>query len=92
MANKRFLLSVDEHFDVSYDTKVVVQETGICHYAAPVIFKSSCKIDVTWFPFDYQTCELKFGSWTYDGLEVRFFIQFIFALSTLHPTNCRKIE
>jgi hypothetical protein len=29
-----------------------------------------CQIDVEWFPFDAQTCEMKFGSWTYGGLEV----------------------
>lgn len=31
------------------------------------IFKSSCYIDVRWFPFDIQKCKLKFGSWTYGG-------------------------
>lgn len=31
------------------------------------IFKSSCSIDVRWFPFDVQKCKLKFGSWTYGG-------------------------
>uniref|UniRef100_A0AAV2LV84 Neuronal acetylcholine receptor subunit alpha-7-like n=1 Tax=Knipowitschia caucasica TaxID=637954 RepID=A0AAV2LV84_KNICA len=31
------------------------------------IFKSTCKIDVRWFPFDEQRCELKFGSWVYNG-------------------------
>lgn len=28
---------------------------------------STCNVDVRWFPFDTQKCELKFGSWTYDG-------------------------
>ena len=28
---------------------------------------STCKIDITWFPFDDQQCKMKFGSWTYDG-------------------------
>uniref|UniRef100_A0A3B5MSJ1 Uncharacterized protein n=1 Tax=Xiphophorus couchianus TaxID=32473 RepID=A0A3B5MSJ1_9TELE len=28
---------------------------------------STCNVDVRWFPFDIQKCELKFGSWTYDG-------------------------
>lgn len=23
-------------------------------------------IDITWFPFDEQRCDMKFGSWTYD--------------------------
>ncbi|XP_077374533.1 CHRNA7-FAM7A fusion protein-like [Festucalex cinctus] len=29
--------------------------------------KSSCYIDLRWFPFDIQKCDLKFGSWTFDG-------------------------
>lgn len=37
----------------------------------PAIYKSSCEIDVEYFPFDEQTCVLKFGSWTYDGFKVR---------------------
>lgn len=36
----------------------------------PGIFKSTCKIDITWFPFDDQHCDMKFGSWTYDGNQV----------------------
>ena len=28
------------------------------------------KIDITWFPFDDQNCEMKFGSWTYTGFKV----------------------
>lgn len=31
------------------------------------IFMSTCNVDVRWFPFDIQKCEMKFGSWTYDG-------------------------
>uniref|UniRef100_A0A914CWF6 Uncharacterized protein n=1 Tax=Acrobeloides nanus TaxID=290746 RepID=A0A914CWF6_9BILA len=27
----------------------------------------SCKIDITYWPFDDQMCYLKFGSWTYSG-------------------------
>ena len=38
----------------------------------PGIFKSSCPIDITWFPFDDQNCEMKFGSWTYNGFKVSF--------------------
>ena len=28
------------------------------------------QIDITWFPFDDQNCEMKFGSWTYTGFKV----------------------
>jgi hypothetical protein len=34
------------------------------------IFKSTCQIDITWFPFDDQSCDLKFGTWTYDGFYI----------------------
>ena len=27
-------------------------------------------MDITWFPFDQQSCELKFGTWTYSGTYV----------------------
>lgn len=36
----------------------------------PAIYQSSCTIDVTYFPFDQQTCIMKFGSWTFNGDQV----------------------
>lgn len=65
------LCSADEGFDGTYPTNVVVRNNGSCLYVPPGIFKSTCKIDITWFPFDDQRCEMKFGSWTYDGFQVR---------------------
>lgn len=64
--------SADEGFDGTYQTNVVVRNNGSCLYVPPGIFKSTCKIDITWFPFDDQRCEMKFGSWTYDGFQVWF--------------------
>jgi hypothetical protein len=66
-----FSISADEAFDGSYPTNVVLTSEGGCTYIPPGIFKSTCKIDITWFPFDDQDCEMKFGSWTYDGGKVR---------------------
>lgn len=65
-----FTNSADEGFDGTYPTNVVVRNNGSCLYVPPGIFKSTCKIDITWFPFDDQRCEMKFGSWTYDGFQV----------------------
>nr|QFS21895.1 nicotinic acetylcholine receptor alpha 7 subunit [Periplaneta americana] len=62
--------SADEGFDGTYPTNVVVRDSGSCLYVPPGIFKSTCKIDITWFPFDDQRCEMKFGSWTYDGFQL----------------------
>ncbi|XP_066157964.1 neuronal acetylcholine receptor subunit alpha-7 isoform X2 [Euwallacea fornicatus] len=59
--------SADEGFDGTFQTNVVVRHNGSCLYIPPGIFKSTCKIDITWFPFDDQHCDMKFGSWTHDG-------------------------
>ncbi|XP_060516112.1 neuronal acetylcholine receptor subunit alpha-7 isoform X2 [Cylas formicarius] len=59
--------SADEGFDGTFQTNVVVKHNGSCLYIPPGIFKSTCKIDITWFPFDDQHCDMKFGSWTHDG-------------------------
>lgn len=49
---------------------VVVKNTGWVNWAAPIIIKSHCTIDVTSFPFDTQMCKLKFGPWQYNGKDV----------------------
>ncbi|XP_062849142.1 neuronal acetylcholine receptor subunit alpha-7 [Trichomycterus rosablanca] len=59
--------SADERFDATFHTNVLVNSSGHCQYLPPGIFKSTCYIDVRWFPFDVQRCDLKFGSWTYGG-------------------------
>ncbi len=36
----------------------------------PVVFKSICQLDVSYFPFDDQKCKLKFGSWAHDASRI----------------------
>ncbi|XP_072526382.1 neuronal acetylcholine receptor subunit alpha-9 [Salminus brasiliensis] len=52
------------------DTNVVLRYTGEITWDAPAITKSSCVVDVSYFPFDSQQCNLTFGSWTYNGNQV----------------------
>lgn len=59
--------SADERFDATFHTNVLVNASGYCQYIPPGILKSTCYIDVRWFPFDVQKCDLKFGSWTHSG-------------------------
>lgn len=62
-----YFLSADERFDATFHTNVLVNASGYCQYIPPGILKSTCYIDVRWFPFDVQKCDLKFGSWTHNG-------------------------
>lgn len=62
--------SADGEYVVTTLTKAVLHHTGRVYWTPPAIFKSSCEIDVRYFPFDQQTCFMKFGSWTYDGDQV----------------------
>lgn len=62
--------SADGEYVVTTLTKAVLHYSGKVYWTPPAIFKSSCEIDVRYFPFDQQTCFMKFGSWTYDGDQV----------------------
>ncbi|XP_069621621.1 neuronal acetylcholine receptor subunit alpha-3-like isoform X1 [Ranitomeya imitator] len=57
-------------FQVDDKAKAILRHTGEITWMPPAIFKSSCWIDVTFFPFDYQNCTMKFGSWTYDKANI----------------------
>ncbi|XP_077995216.1 neuronal acetylcholine receptor subunit alpha-6-like [Glandiceps talaboti] len=50
--------------------KARIYSDGTVFFAPPTIFKSPCKIDIEFFPFDEQRCTLKFGSWAYSGNEL----------------------
>ena len=62
--------SADGNFEVTLATKATLHSTGEVEWRPPAIYHSSCEMDVEYFPFDEQTCVMKFGSWTYDGYQV----------------------
>ncbi|XP_072041766.1 neuronal acetylcholine receptor subunit alpha-10-like isoform X6 [Amphiura filiformis] len=51
-------------------TIVKIKYTGAIQWAAPVNFKGQCLLDITYFPFDQQKCDMKFGPWQHDGTEL----------------------
>ncbi|VDK46877.1 unnamed protein product [Anisakis simplex] len=56
--------------DITIFTDALVAYDGRVFWQPPAIYKSFCPIDVTWFPYDSQNCEMKFGAWTYTGYAV----------------------
>ncbi|XP_033112629.1 neuronal acetylcholine receptor subunit alpha-9-like, partial [Anneissia japonica] len=52
------------------DAPVHVCSDGSSTYAAYSIFKSSCNIHIELYPYDNQTCNLRFGSWNHDIFEL----------------------
>ncbi|KAH3830119.1 hypothetical protein DPMN_103356 [Dreissena polymorpha] len=64
--------NADGNYEVSFMSNVVVYSDGSINWIPPAIYKSSCFIDVQYFPFDEQVCELKFGSWTFMEHQLNF--------------------
>jgi len=50
--------------------QVVLESTGDIFWIPPYMLTTSCKLDFTFFPFDQQKCDIKFGSWTHHGWQL----------------------
>eukprot|EP00081_Caenorhabditis_elegans_P026277 NP_509745.2 AcetylCholine Receptor [Caenorhabditis elegans] len=61
----------EPHITIMSDA--IVYYNGLVVWKPPSIYKSFCSIDIEYFPYDTQTCWMKFGGWTYNGflLDVR---------------------
>ncbi|KAK5858153.1 hypothetical protein PBY51_002317 [Eleginops maclovinus] len=65
--------SADDEFSSSMETNVVIRHDGHIMWDQPAITKSSCSVDVAFFPFDLQQCHFTFGSWTHNGNQMDLF-------------------
>ncbi|XP_053405456.1 neuronal acetylcholine receptor subunit alpha-9-like [Mercenaria mercenaria] len=52
------------------DYNLVIHSNGVINFNFPSLLRSVCAVDVTHFPFDFQVCNLTFGSWAYSGRQV----------------------
>ncbi|OQV20252.1 Neuronal acetylcholine receptor subunit alpha-10 [Hypsibius exemplaris] len=59
-----------EYYHKMISTNAIIQHTGNVTWLSTSIIRSTCEIDVRFFPFDKQVCSLKFASWTFDGFAV----------------------
>lgn len=65
--------SADDYKDGYMQALAMVQSDGTVFWPPIVKYRSTCNIDITYFPFDDQKCKLKLGSWAYDGFQVDVF-------------------
>ncbi|XP_078353787.1 neuronal acetylcholine receptor subunit alpha-5-like [Oculina patagonica] len=56
-------------------TKVTVDNNGNSTWSGPATFEANCQLEIGNWPFDNQTCELGFGSYTYgvNRMNIRLF-------------------
>ena len=52
------------------DALAAIDYNGTVHWYPHTIYRSSCSIDVTNFPYDHQACHMWFGSWTHTTNEI----------------------
>ena len=58
---------VDRDADqIQEELMVMIDHEGNCTLTYVDFYKSTCEIDVTFFPFDEQACKQQFGSWNFD--------------------------
>lgn len=65
--------SLTDNMD-AFQTLVHIYSSGNLYWSSPTMFTSSCHINVKNFPFDFQMCKLKYGSWGYDQSEMDIYI------------------
>ena len=51
-------------------TNAIVQSDGTVLWLFPALIKTYCTLNVKYFPFDTQTCDIVFISWTFSGHEL----------------------
>ncbi|XP_022096252.1 neuronal acetylcholine receptor subunit beta-4-like [Acanthaster planci] len=62
--------NADGYYDVRFLVNAIVHYDGTVRWLPPAIYKSSCEINIEFFPFDEQNCTMKFGPWTHESRKV----------------------
>ncbi|XP_069473640.1 acetylcholine receptor subunit gamma [Ambystoma mexicanum] len=63
--------NIDGKFDITFYCNALVSANGWVYWLPPAIYRSSCSLDVTYFPFDWQNCTMVFRSQTYSANEIQ---------------------
>ena len=70
----------------------LVTNKGKVFWPPPTKFRSTCQVDVAYFPFDDQTCMLKLGSWLHDGFSVSNYLNNINMLFQNYMQKIRRYQ
>lgn len=62
--------SADDYTNGYMQALTMVHSDGSVFWPPIVKLRSTCNIEITYFPFDDQICRMKLGSWAYDGYQV----------------------
>ncbi|KAK3106060.1 hypothetical protein FSP39_011792 [Pinctada imbricata] len=60
--------SLNEQGHKSY--RVKVKNTGECEWIVGVVSRTACPVDVSYYPFDKQECEVIFNPWGYNDNQI----------------------
>ena len=62
-----FVSSVDSGKEVAFDSgsRLSIRNTGDITWVPGFRWRTSCRMDLTYFPFDVQTCYIELGNWIY---------------------------
>ncbi|KAH8868530.1 Neuronal acetylcholine receptor subunit alpha-3 [Schistosoma japonicum] len=60
----------DERLQEFREGRLVVDNTGNILWIQQALFRSTCQVEITYFPFDSQVCMLEFGSMAYDKTQL----------------------
>jgi hypothetical protein len=52
------------------NTNCIVYNNGKVLWVPPSKFDTFCELDLKYWPFDKQTCQIIIGSWTYSGFQI----------------------
>ncbi|XP_788399.5 neuronal acetylcholine receptor subunit alpha-10 [Strongylocentrotus purpuratus] len=66
--------NVNKEFLRLSETKLLVDHEGYVTWYAPMISTSSCRVNVRYFPFDTQKCNLSFSSWVYTMDQMKLYL------------------
>jgi len=62
--------SAGDKFNDYMVTNAIVKSDGTVLWLFPALIKTYCTLNVKYFPFDTQTCDIVFISWTFSGHEL----------------------